>query len=58
MIPGSLDWGEPLGIRNVLRSFRSRVKRYIWLWIAYQAIKGITTMTLIWAPLIYLYLLS
>jgi hypothetical protein len=29
-----------------------------WGWIVYQTVKGITTTTLIWAPLAYLYFLS
>ena len=30
-------------------------KGLFWTWIAYQVIKGTTTTTLIWAPLIYMW---
>ncbi len=36
--------------------FRRHLKRYFWLWIAWQTVKGITTTTIIWAPLAYMYL--
>lgn len=30
-------------------------KNLFWAWIGYQTIKGITTTSLIWIPLIYAY---
>lgn len=56
MIPGSLGDGELLDIRGSLRTFRKWVRQYVWLWIAYQTIKGLTTTTFIWGPLLYMYL--
>lgn len=56
MIPGSLDTGEPRSVWCAFRAFRGWIKRYFWLWIAYQTIKGIATTTVIWAPLVYMYL--
>lgn len=62
MIPGSLDPGEPMAIGAVLGRFLSParllalVRRHLWLWIAYQSIKGIVTSTLFWGPLLYMYL--
>ena len=31
-------------------------KKFFWLWVVYQAIKGIITLSLIWIPLLLLYL--
>ncbi|WP_172403338.1 hypothetical protein [Ensifer aridi] len=56
MIPGSLDAGERLNIRGAFQAFKVWVRRYFWLWIAYQIVKGIITTTIVWAPLAYLYL--
>lgn len=56
MIPGSLESGEPQGFRSTFCAFKVWIRRYFWLWIAYQTIKGITTTTVIWAPLAYMYL--
>lgn len=28
-------------------------KRLFWAWVAYQAVKGIATTSLIWIPLLY-----
>lgn len=56
MIPGSLGDGESLDIRGSFRAFRKWVRQYVWLWIAYQTIKGLLTTTFIWAPLLYIYL--
>ncbi|MCX5581652.1 hypothetical protein [Kaistia terrae] len=55
MIPGSLESGEPLGFLSAFRDFKVWIKRYFWLWIAYQTLKGITTTTVIWVPLAYMY---
>ena len=55
MIPGSLESGKPQGGLSAFRGFKVWIRRYFWLWIAYQTIKGITTTTVIWAPLVYMY---
>ena len=39
----------------MLNSIKEFCKRYFWLWIIYQAIKGAITTSLIWVPLIYYY---
>lgn len=57
MIPGSLDAdGEPLRLSAALLRFKAWLRRYFWLWIAYQTVKGIATTTIIWAPMLYLWL--
>jgi len=57
VIPGSLDAdGEPLRLSVVFQRFKAWVRRYFWLGIAYQTVKGIATTTIIWAPLLYLWL--
>jgi len=54
VIPGSLDSGEPLDIKGSLRTLKAWIRRYFWLWIAYQTIKGIITTTVVWVPLVYM----
>lgn len=57
MIPGSLGEGEvslrdlSRGVGGVRRRFRKAIRRYFWLWIAYQTVKGTATLTLVWLPL-------
>lgn len=54
MIPGSLGEGVfEWNVRGGLQQLKVHCRRYFWLWIAYQAVKGITTATLIWAPLAF-----
>ena len=36
-------------------SVKKSGKGLFWTWIVYQIIKGTTTTTLIWAPLIYMW---
>lgn len=36
---------------GVWRRFRDLLRRYFWLWIAYQTVKGCITLGLIWLPL-------
>lgn len=56
MIPGSLGEGQmELNIKGRLLKIREFCRRYFWLWIAYQTVKGLTTTTLIWAPLAWLW---
>lgn len=52
MMPGSLagltiDWKRA---RTVWPRFRKAMRRYFWLWIAYQTLKGTLTLCLIWLP--------
>lgn len=57
MIPGSLGEDEFAlreiftGIGAFWRRFRRTIRRYFWLWIAYQTIKGSLTLSLIWLPI-------
>lgn len=55
MIPGSLDPGGAMDLKNLFRGFRARIRQYFWLWIAWQTVKGITTTTIVWVPLAYMY---
>lgn len=53
MIPGSLegfeiDWKR---VRSAWPRFRAAIRKYFWLWIAYQTVKGTMTFSLIWLPL-------
>jgi hypothetical protein len=56
MIPGSLGSDETIDLKAAFRSFKVWLRRYVWLWIAYQTVKGITTTTVIWVPILYMYL--
>jgi hypothetical protein len=52
VIPGFLGEGVfEWNVRGGLQQLIAQCRRYFWLWIADQAIKGLTTTTLIWAPL-------
>lgn len=47
-------------VLNFFRSdFKERFKKpgknLFWVWIAYQVVKGTTTTTLIWLPLLYVW---
>ncbi|MCK9553933.1 hypothetical protein [Aquamicrobium sp.] len=55
MIPGSLDPGDTIDFKSLFRGFRTQIRRYFWLWMAWQTVKGITTTTIVWAPLVYMY---
>jgi hypothetical protein len=44
--------------KNIFQRLRTPGKRLFWLWVAYQAVKGTLTTSLIWAPLIYMWLHS
>jgi len=35
------------------KKFKKPSKKFFWAWIAYQAIKGTLTTSLIWIPLIW-----
>lgn len=38
-------------LRNTISYIKENKKKFFWLWIGYQTIKGLTTLTLIWIPL-------
>lgn len=37
--------------RQWIKTLKARKKELFWLWIAYQSIKGMITLTIIWIPL-------
>ncbi len=36
--------------------FATCIRRYFWLWIGYQTVKGLATTTFVWLPLLYVFL--
>lgn len=40
-----------LSPRRAIQTLNARKKELFWAWIAYQSVKGLTTLTLIWIPL-------
>jgi late competence protein required for DNA uptake (superfamily II DNA/RNA helicase) len=36
---------------RLIRYIKAHKKELFWVWIFYQSVKGITTLTLIWIPL-------
>lgn len=44
--------------RKGIEWLNANKKRFFWWWIAYQAIKGTITLSLIWIPLLLLWLRS
>lgn len=53
--PGS---GRFARARNGIRWLNANRKRFFWWWIGYQAVKGIITLSLIWIPLLLIWLRS
>lgn len=53
MIPASPDGSASGGggVRSVWHRFRALMRQYLWLWIAYQTVKGSLTLCLIWLPI-------
>ena len=45
-------------IKSALAYLNANRKRLFWLWVAYQAVKGTITLSLIWIPLLLLWLRS
>lgn len=45
-------------LRAGIRWLNANRKRFFWWWVGYQAIKGIITLSLIWIPLLLLWLRS
>ncbi|MEL7032349.1 MAG: hypothetical protein AAGL97_16940 [Pseudomonadota bacterium] len=49
----------PIGrLRQGIRWLNANKKRFFWWWVGYQAVKGIITLSLIWIPLLLLWLRS
>lgn len=44
--------------RAGIKWLNANKKRFFWWWVIYQAIKGILTLSLIWIPLLLVYLNS
>jgi len=42
--------------RQAVKNLNAHKKELFWVWIAYQSIKGLITTSLIWVPLIMLWL--
>ncbi|MEM9939772.1 MAG: hypothetical protein AAFZ91_12925 [Pseudomonadota bacterium] len=59
--PGPVE-DPPKGLlaraRAGIRWLNANKKRFFWWWVGYQAIKGVITLSLIWIPLLLLWLRS
>jgi hypothetical protein len=53
---------QPRGLigraRAGIKWLNANKKRFFWWWVGYQAIKGVITLSLIWIPLLLLWLRS
>ena len=53
---------EPSGLiaraRRSIAWLNANKKRFFWWWVGYQAIKGMITLSLIWIPLLIVWLRS
>ena len=57
--PGPEAKPGPIGrLRAGISWLNANKKRFFWWWVGYQAIKGIITLSLIWIPLLLLWLRS
>ena len=45
-------------LRAGIEWLNANKKRFFWWWIAYQAVKGAITLSLIWIPLLLLWMRS
>jgi len=45
-------------LRTGIRWLNANKKRFFWWWVGYQAVKGLLTLSLIWIPLLLLWLRS
>lgn len=43
-------------LRDGIAWLNANKKRFFWWWVTYQAVKGILTLSLIWIPLLLLWL--
>ncbi|MEM7494470.1 MAG: hypothetical protein AAF296_13905 [Pseudomonadota bacterium] len=49
----------PFGkLRDGIAWLNANKKRFFWWWVLYQAIKGMITLSLIWIPLLLLWMRS
>ncbi|MEQ3746773.1 MAG: hypothetical protein ABNH53_11145 [Henriciella sp.] len=44
--------------RHGIKWLNANKKRFFWWWVGYQAIKGMLTLSLIWIPLLLIWLRS
>lgn len=56
--PSPQSGGPIARIRAGIKWLNANKKRFFWWWVGYQAIKGIITLSLIWIPLLLLWLRS
>ena len=58
----TIEAGKPRGLfgraRAGIKWLNANKKRFFWWWVGYQAIKGMITLSLIWIPLLLLWLRS
>ena len=45
-------------LRNGIKWLNANKKRFFWWWVGYQAVNGILTLSLIWIPLLLIWLRS
>lgn len=45
-------------LRSGIAWLNANRKRFFWWWVAYQAVKGAITLSLIWVPLLLIWLRS
>ncbi|GAB5455452.1 MAG: hypothetical protein Hens2KO_16810 [Henriciella sp.] len=45
-------------LRAGIKWLNANKKRFFWWWVGYQAVKGILTLSLIWIPLLLIWLRS
>ena len=45
-------------LRYGIKWLNANKKRFFWWWVGYQAVKGILTLSLIWIPLLLIWLRS
>lgn len=50
------DQGDDPVKKSAFKRFREGGGKAFWIWIAYQSIKGMITLSLIWIPLFLLWL--
>lgn len=56
--PPEKPHGPIARLRAGIKWLNANKKRFFWWWVGYQAIKGILTLSLIWIPLLLVYLNS
>ncbi|MEL6416635.1 MAG: hypothetical protein AAFQ15_17015 [Pseudomonadota bacterium] len=57
--PGTQTEAGPIArLRSGIKWLNANKKRFFWWWVGYQAVKGILTLSLIWIPLLLIWLRS